>query len=153
LYVPQAALRSRVKYKGLVVAPGFIDTHFHALDGLAVQLAARDGVTTGMDLEVGSSMISKWYDEKKGAWPLNYGTCASQELSRMMVHDPEVKMDKPIDATKVFAKRAEAGIVISYPQLDVHFDEAFTKAASLRQTYIEQEGKELSSFKPETARG
>jgi len=101
--------KQTINAEGLIVAPGFIDTHFHALDGLAVRLAALDGVTTGMDLEVGASMVDKWYDAKKGAWPLNYGTCASQELSRMMVHDPEVKMDKPIDATTVFDKRAEAG--------------------------------------------
>jgi N-acyl-D-aspartate/D-glutamate deacylase len=33
-----------------VVTAGFIDTHFHALDGLSLKLAALDGVTTGMDL-------------------------------------------------------------------------------------------------------
>ena len=94
---------------GLVVSPGFIDTHFHALDGLAVRLAALDGVTTGMDLEIGSSMVPEWYATKEGAWPLNYGTCASHELARMMIHDPEVDMSQVIDATTVFAKRAESG--------------------------------------------
>ena len=94
---------------GLVVAPGFIDTHFHALDGLAVRLAALDGVTTGMDLEVGASMVSKWYAAKEGKWPLNYGTCASQELARMMIHDPEVDLSEPVDATVVFEKRAQSG--------------------------------------------
>ena len=94
---------------GLVVAPGFIDTHFHALDGLAVRLAALDGVTTGMDLEVGASMVGKWYAAKEGKWPLNYGTCASQELARMMIHDPEVDLSEPVDATVVVEKRAESG--------------------------------------------
>lgn len=94
---------------GLVVSPGFIDTHFHALDGLAVRLAAHDGVTTGMDLEIGSSLVPEWYAAKDGSWPLNYGTCASHELARMMIHDPEVDMSEVIDATTVFAKRAESG--------------------------------------------
>jgi dihydroorotase-like cyclic amidohydrolase len=34
---------------GLVVAPGFIDTHFHSVDPFATKLAVADGVTTGMD--------------------------------------------------------------------------------------------------------
>jgi N-acyl-D-amino-acid deacylase len=38
---------------GLVVAPGFIDTHFHSVDVFATKMALRDGVTTGMDLEQG----------------------------------------------------------------------------------------------------
>lgn len=33
--------------KGLVVAPGFIDTHFHWTRPLGYKLALRDGVTTG----------------------------------------------------------------------------------------------------------
>lgn len=36
---------------GWVVAPGFIDTHFHAVDPFASKLAVADGITTGMDLE------------------------------------------------------------------------------------------------------
>jgi cytosine/adenosine deaminase-related metal-dependent hydrolase len=48
-----------------VVAPGFIDTHYHALDGLAVRLALGDGVTTGMDLEWGALNVDEWYAAKK----------------------------------------------------------------------------------------
>jgi len=50
--------------KGLVVAPGFIDTHFHALDPFATKLALRDGVTTGMDLQTGSLHVAAWYDKR-----------------------------------------------------------------------------------------
>jgi len=94
--------------RGLVVAPGFIDTHFHALDGLSVRLAARDGVTTGMDLELGAYNVAQWYAEKENRWPLNYGTTASQEVTRMLVHDPEIKIEGPVDATRVFELRAES---------------------------------------------
>ena len=38
---------------GLVVAPGFIDTHFHWTRPIGYKLALRDGVTTAMDLEAG----------------------------------------------------------------------------------------------------
>jgi len=65
--------------KGLVVAPGLIDTHFHSLDGLSMKMAARDGVTTGMDLEIGAINVDEWYAAKKDQWPLNYGTTISQE--------------------------------------------------------------------------
>ena len=49
---------------GLVVAPGFIDTHFHAVDVFASKLALRDGVTTGMDLEAGALNVGEWYDKR-----------------------------------------------------------------------------------------
>jgi len=36
----------------------------------------------------------------------------------------------------------EAGIVIAYPQLDLHFDETFTKAAGLGRAHMEEEENE-----------
>ncbi|QYK01657.1 amidohydrolase family protein [Shewanella psychrotolerans] len=91
-----------------VVAPGFIDTHFHALDGLSLKLAALDGVTTGMDLEAGAIHVAKWYAEKDKGWPLNYGTGVSQEMTRMRVHDTEIDTSKPNDATTVFELRGKS---------------------------------------------
>lgn len=94
---------------GHVVAPGFIDLHFHALDGLSLKLAALDGVTTGMDLEIGAIGVGAWYKEKEGAWPLNYGTGVSQEAIRVQVHDPEVKIKGWYDAPRILGKlRAQA---------------------------------------------
>ena len=94
---------------GHVVAPGFIDLHFHALDGLSLKLAARDGVTTGMDLEAGAIHVAEWYAAKdKSGWPLNYGTGVSQEMTRTRVHDPEVDTSGWHDATSVFELRAQA---------------------------------------------
>ena len=83
--------------KGLVVAPGFIDTHFHSLDMFAVKFSMRDGVTTGMDLEYGSWPIDEWYAQKDKGWPINYGSLVSQEIIRMIVHDG-LKLDGPMDA-------------------------------------------------------
>lgn len=94
---------------GHVVAPGFIDLHFHALDGLSLKLAALDGVTTGMDLEIGAINVDSWYKAKEGSWPLNYGTGVSQEGARVRVHDPEVKINGWYDAPKILGGlRAEA---------------------------------------------
>ena len=72
---------------GHVVTAGFIDTHFHSLDIFAVKLGLRDGVTTGMDLEYGAYPVKDWYAKKDNAWPMNFGTCVSQEVVRMVVHD------------------------------------------------------------------
>lgn len=84
--------------KGLVVAPGFIDTHFHAVDAFATKMSLRDGVTTGMDLELGALHVNDWYDKKaKEGWQVNYGTTASHNLARMVVHDPEIRINEPID--------------------------------------------------------
>ena len=47
-----------INAKGHVVSPGFIDTHFHAIDPLGEKLALRDGVTTAMDLELGALNIA-----------------------------------------------------------------------------------------------
>jgi len=49
--------RETINARGLVVAPGFIDTHFHSVDVFATKMSLRDGVTTGMDLEQGSARV------------------------------------------------------------------------------------------------
>ncbi|TWT60940.1 amidohydrolase family protein [Rubinisphaera italica] len=100
--------KETIDASGHVVAPGFIDTHYHALDGLAVRLALRDGVTTGMDLEWGALNIDAWYAAKKNKWPMNYGTGISHEGARMIVHD-RLELNDPVDATTVAELRAEAG--------------------------------------------
>lgn len=100
--------KDTINAEGHVVAPGFIDTHYHALDELAVKMAIRDGVTTGMDLEWGALNIDKWYAAKKDKWPMNYGTAISQEGVRMIVHD-NLKVDGPADAIDAMVMRGEAG--------------------------------------------
>ncbi|MEE8307725.1 MAG: aminoacylase, partial [Gammaproteobacteria bacterium] len=94
--------KETIDAKGHVVAPGFIDTHFHSLDMFAVKLALRDGVTTGMDLEYGAWPIDTWYAAKSGKWPMNYGTLVSQELVRMVVHDG-LTIKVPMDATNALS--------------------------------------------------
>jgi len=95
---------------GLVVAPGFIDTHFHAVDPFASKLAAADGITTGMDLEAGASPVGEWYAQReKTGWQINYGTTSSLAVARLRVHDPELKINAPVDATTLFDWGGKAG--------------------------------------------
>ena len=83
---------------GHVVAPGFIDTHFHAVDRFATKMAVAGGVTTGMDLEAGATPVGDWYVEKdKSGWQVNYGTVSGMSILRMKVHDPEVKFTGTVD--------------------------------------------------------
>lgn len=92
---------------GLVVAPGFIDTHVHGQTQFGSKLMLRDGVTTTLDLEVGGINIEKWYAQRKDRWQTNYGISASQELARMTVLDGMV-FDHPVDAQQVGPIRAKA---------------------------------------------
>lgn len=90
--------KETINAKGLVVAPGFIDTHFHAVDRFATKLVVADGVTTGMDLEAGATRVADWYAIRdKAGWQVNYGTVSSLGFTRILVHDPEVKVDVPLD--------------------------------------------------------
>ena len=106
--------KETVDAKGLVVAPGFIDTHFHAVDPFATKMVVADGVTTGMDLEAGATPVGDWYAEKdKSGWQVNYGTTSGMSLLRMKVHDPEVQINETVDwsnAGKYIDQSAEDGV-------------------------------------------
>ncbi len=93
---------------GHVVTAGFIDTHTHSSDKYVIKMAMMDGVTSGMDYELGALNVGAWYDREMGKWPINYGTCTSHELARMQVHDGLDLVD-PVDAVDAFQLRARSG--------------------------------------------
>ena len=99
--------KDTIDAKDHVVAPGFIDTHTHGSDKYTIKMSMMDGVTTGLDLEVGALNIAAWYEQEKGKWPMNYGQCASQEMARMIVHDG-LDISKPTDVSGVFPLRAKS---------------------------------------------
>ena len=72
---------------GHVVAPGFIDTHFHWTRPIGYKLALRDGVTTAMDLEAGTygPRVDEWYAMHEGKSQVNYGTSSGHEFARSKV--------------------------------------------------------------------
>lgn len=91
--------RETIDATGLVVTPGFIDTHHHGAGSLwGVKASLRDGVTTPMDLEIGTINVKGWYEERGGRWPVNYGAAASHEFHRMRVLDG-LAINDPADGT------------------------------------------------------
>ena len=94
-----AITKSRIKGSetidatGLVVAPGFIDTHFHAVDPFASKMAVADGITTGMDLEAAKARRDASPRElastlrEHSRWLLRQGEFERAEEQLLEAHD------------------------------------------------------------------
>ena len=81
--------RTVIDAKGLVVAPGFIDLHQHGQNEENYRFKAMDGVTTAMELEVGTGDVDRWYAARDGKTLINYGVSIGHLASRMAVmNDP-----------------------------------------------------------------
>jgi len=81
--------RTTVLATGLVVSPGFIDLHSHGQDQENYRFKAMDGVTTALELEVGTGNANAWYAEREGKALINYGASIGHIPSRITVmHDP-----------------------------------------------------------------
>lgn len=77
---------------GLVVAPGFIDLHAHGQTPGDMEIQARDGVTTALDLEVGVYPVAGWYRSMEGGAPLNYGAAVGHITVRFAAFHPQLEV-------------------------------------------------------------
>ncbi len=69
--------------EGLVVAPGFIDLHAHGQDLENYRFQVMDGVTTALELELGTAEVDDWYAARHGRAPINYGVAVGHARVRM----------------------------------------------------------------------
>ena len=74
-----------IQATGLVVVPGFIDLHEHGQDEASYRMMVRDGVTTALELEVGTADVAGWYGEREGGQLVNYGVSIGHIPVRMNV--------------------------------------------------------------------
>ena len=74
--------------KGLIVAPGFIDLHWHGREPASDKSEAMDGVTSSLELEIGTADVEGWYRAREGKSLIHHGVSAGHPPVRMEVmHD------------------------------------------------------------------
>ena len=105
---------------GKIVAPGFIDTHFHFQMPIGYSLGLRDGLTSSIDFEMGcaGSYMAEWYEARAGVTQANYGCAVSHESARAMVidgSDGDYMKDGPISA---LTTRKKTGWSATRPTLE-----------------------------------
>ena len=129
--------REIIDARGLVVAPGFINLHWHGKDPHSDYYEAMDGVTSTFELEIGVADIDRWYDERAGRMPINYGAAIGHAPTRMVVmNDPgdflpagDAARKPATDAELAeIARRVEHGL--KRGAVGVGFGLAYTPAAS-----------------------
>jgi len=105
---------------GHVVAPGFIDTHFHWQAPLGYKIGLRDGLTSSMDIEEGcaGTTLGAWYKERIGKTAVNFGCASSHELARAIVLDNLKEKDVSQGPMSALETRKNPGWSSAKPTLE-----------------------------------
>jgi len=125
---------------GLVVAPGFINLHWHGTRPISNTFEAMDGVTSTFELEIGVADVDKWYAERAGRMPINYGVAVGHAPVRMRVMNDPGAFVPAGDAARVPASDAQRAQILDGIEhglrrgaVGVGFGLAYTPAASKRE--------------------
>jgi N-acyl-D-aspartate/D-glutamate deacylase len=123
------AARDTVDVRGLVVAPGFIDLHSHGQDSINYRYMAHDGVTTALELEMGTYPVAPWYAKREGKSLINFGVSASHPGARraMLDGDSTAEGIDVISATGAFVRSPIE--TTRLPQLERRLDAALNEGA------------------------
>lgn len=107
--ITSSTLRGRnvIDARGLVVSPGFIDLHQHGQDEENYRFKAMDGVTTALELEVGTGDVDAWYAQREQKTLINYGVSAGHLAARMAAMREPIKFLPTGDAARRAATDAE----------------------------------------------
>src|SRR5438874_8650264 len=112
--------RDTLDAHGLVVAPGFIDLHAHGQTPETYRFYSLDGVTTALELELGTSDVAAWYGERRAGEPINYGVSIGHIKVRMAVmHDSGTWMPVSDGAYRA-ATPAEIGEIAQRLEIGLH---------------------------------
>lgn len=104
--------RDTIEARGLVVVPGFIDLHAHGQTPETYRFQSLDGVTTSLELELGTSDVDEWYRDRSAGERINYGVSIGHIKVRMAVmHDSGTVMPVSDGAYRVASPAQIAEIV------------------------------------------
>lgn len=129
-----------VDVQGLVVAPGFIDLHQHGQNEESLRLKVQDGVTTSLELEVGTGNVADWYAEREGGQISNYGVSIGHIPVRMIVMNdqgeflpsgPGASQPATDEQIAEMARRIDEGL--AQGAVAVGFGMAYTPAATIAE--------------------
>lgn len=98
--LPATTGTSVIDARGLVVSPGFIDLHTHVNSAATYRLAAQEGVTTALELEIGAPDVAAFLEARRGRAAINFGTSASHPWARVRAFGGTAPTDVIVPASQ-----------------------------------------------------